>query len=217
MERSGGVGEVGELPHRCKAYSSSEHPACPRRRREANQPRASEERAPPGGKPKTKSCALQGRSPGSNPMSQSLAKNLIHLTFSTKDREPSLAPDAREGLHRYMAGILADLDSPALAINSVADHAHLLLNLSKNQSLANVVMELKRGSSKWLKTQGPRFCQFYWQGGYGAFSIGQSGVGGVKSYISRQEEHHRVKTFQEEFRSFLKRHEIAFDEKYLWS
>ena len=84
-------------------------------------------------------------------MSQSLAKNLIHLTFSTKDRKPTLPHAAREGLHRYMAGILADLDSPALAINSVEDHAHLLLSLSKNHALADVVMELKRGSSKWLK------------------------------------------------------------------
>jgi REP element-mobilizing transposase RayT len=150
-------------------------------------------------------------------MSQSLAKNLIHLTFSTKDREPSLKSEAREGLHRYMAGILCDLDSPALIINSVADHAHLLFNLNKNQPLCDVVMEVKRGSSKWLKTQGLSFCQFHWQGGYGAFSIGQSGVSEVKSYIARQEEHHRVKTFQEEFRGFLKRYEIAFDEQYIWT
>jgi hypothetical protein len=78
-------------------------------------------------------------------------------------------------------------------------------------------MEVKRGSSKWLKTQGLSFCQFHWQGGYGAFSIGQSGVSEVKSYIARQEEHHRVKTFQEEFRGFLKRYEIAFDEQYIWT
>jgi REP element-mobilizing transposase RayT len=150
-------------------------------------------------------------------MSQSLAKNLIHLTFSTKDREPVIFPQARPGLHRYMTGILNDLDSPVLAINSVADHAHVLFNLSKNQALAQVVMEIKRGSSKWLKTQGSPFSQFHWQGGYGAFSIGQSGVQGVTSYINNQESHHQRKTFQAELRSFLNKYEIAFDEKYLWS
>jgi REP element-mobilizing transposase RayT len=116
-----------------------------------------------------------------------------------------------------MAGILADLDSPALAINSVADHAHLLLDLSKNHALAQVVMELKRGSSKWLKTQGTQLGQFHWQGGYGAFSIGQSGVAALKSYIGDQEEHHQGRTFEEELRSLLKRYEIEFDEGYLWT
>ena len=149
-------------------------------------------------------------------MSQSLVKNLIHLTFSTKNREPFLAASVREGLHRYMAGILSDLDSPALAINSVADHTHALLNLSKNQALAQVAMEVKRGSSKWLKTQGPQLAPFHWQAGYAAFSMGQSGVPALKSYIGRQEEHHQGRTFQAELRALLKRYEMAFDERYLW-
>ena len=150
-------------------------------------------------------------------MSQSLSKNLIHLTFSTKNRVPLLVPEVRPGLHRYQAGILADLGSPALCINSVADHVHLLFNLSKSYALAQVVMEVKRGSSKWFKTQGRGLDRFRWQGGYGAFSIGQSGVRGVTSYIEDQEEHHRVRTFQEELRSLLRRYDIAFDERYLWS
>jgi REP element-mobilizing transposase RayT len=149
-------------------------------------------------------------------MSQSLVKNLIHLTFSTKDREPFLAASLRDGLHRYMAGILSDLDSPALAINSVADHTHALLNLSKNRALAQVAMEVKRGSSKWLKTQGPQLAPFHWQAGYAAFSMGQSGVPALKSYIGRQEEHHQGKTFQAELRALLERYERAFDERYLW-
>jgi len=149
-------------------------------------------------------------------MSQSLVKNLVHLTFSTKNREPLLAASLREGLHRYIAGILGDLDSPALAINSVADHTHALLNLSKNQALAQVVMEVKRGSSKWLKTQGSQLAPFHWQAGYAAFSVGQSGLPEVKSYIGRQEEHHRGKSFQAELRALLNRYEMAFDERYLW-
>jgi len=116
-----------------------------------------------------------------------------------------------------MSGILADLDSPALAVNSVSDHAHLLFNLDKNRPLAQVVMEVKRGASKWLKSQGPQYREFHWQAGYGAFSIGQSGVPGVRAYIGQQDEHHRFKSFQEEFRALLKKYELAFEEKYLWT
>lgn len=90
---------------------------------------------------------------------------MIPTTARPEGPERSLKTGARAGLHRYMAGSLADLDSPTFSTNSVADHTHLWLNLSKNQSLAEVVMEVKRGSSKWLKTQGPGFHQFHWQGG----------------------------------------------------
>jgi REP element-mobilizing transposase RayT len=149
-------------------------------------------------------------------MAQSLAKNLIHLIFSTKNRDPVLSEIVRPSLHRYLAGIFKDLESPTLAANSVADHIHILFNLNKNQPLAHVVMEIKRGSSKWLKTQGSDLEQFHWQNGYGAFSIGQSAVEEVKAYIANQAEHHRVKTFEEEFRTFLIRYEIDFDERYVW-
>ena len=98
----------------------------------------------------------------------------------------------------------------------MADHIHILFNLNKNQPLAHVVMEIKRGSSKWLKTQGRDLEPFHWQNGYGAFSIGQSAVEEVKAYIANQSEHHRVKTFEEEFRAFLIRYEIDFDERYVW-
>lgn len=149
-------------------------------------------------------------------MSQSLAKNLVHLIFSTKHREYWLTATVRPQLHNYLAGILRDMDSPALVINSVSDHVHLLFMLSKNRALADVVMEIKRGSSKWIKTQAGPFGSFHWQNGYGAFSIGQSGVTETREYIEGQEEHHRVKTFQDEFRAFLKRYEVEFDERYVW-
>jgi putative transposase len=111
-------------------------------------------------------------------MPQSLAKNLIHLVFSTSKREPVLAEAVREALCAYAAGVLRDLDSPAIAINTGRDHLHALFSLSKNRplALAQVVMELKRGTSKWLKTKGAEFANFHWRAGYGAFSIGQSGV-----------------------------------------
>lgn len=149
-------------------------------------------------------------------MPQSLAKNLVHLIFSTKNRERWITPAVRPELHRYLAGILRDLDSPALVIGSVADHVHVLFMLSKNRALADVVMEMKRGSSKWIKAQGGVFASFHWQNGYGAFSIGESGVAETRQYIEGQEEHHRMKTFQEEFLAFLKRYGMAYDERYVW-
>ena len=149
-------------------------------------------------------------------MPQSLAKNLIHLVFSTKHRERLLEPSVRPKLHAYLAGIFRDEDSPALVINSVWDHVHVLFNLHRTRALADVVMETKRGSSKWLKEQDWRLKGFHWQDGYGAFSIGQSGVEEVRRYIENQENHHRVKTFQDEFRALLKRYEIEYDERYVW-
>jgi REP element-mobilizing transposase RayT len=152
----------------------------------------------------------------SSTMSQSLAKNLIHLIFSTKNRDSLITDAIRPELHKYAGGILSDLTSPPLMMNSVADHIHVLFNLHRTKSLADVVMELKRGTSKWMKEQGPDFADFYWQNGYGAFSIGQSMVDDVIKYIENQAIHHRKLTFQEEFRQFLVRYEVEFDERYVW-
>lgn len=149
-------------------------------------------------------------------MPQSLAKNLIHLVFSTKERRPWLEDTIREELHRYACGILKDLESSALAVNSVADHVHVLFNLHRTKALADVVMEVKRGTSKWIKTKGPQFAEFHWQAGYGAFSVSQSAVAEVEEYIWKQAEHHQKLTFQDEFRRFLQRHKIEFDERYVW-
>jgi putative transposase len=149
-------------------------------------------------------------------MPQSLAKNLIHLIFSTKNRSPLIAEHIRAGLHEYSGGILRDLQSPAILMNSVADHIHVLFNLHRTKALSDVVMELKRGTSLWMKEQGPEFADFYWQSGFGAFSIGQSMVGDVSEYIEKQAEGHRKLTFQVEFRRFLKRYEVEFDQRYVW-
>ena len=136
-------------------------------------------------------------------MSQSLAKNLLHLIFTTKYRQPLLSPDIRPDLHSYLAGILRQWESPAIFINSVADHVHILFCLSKNQPLKKVVEELKKGSSKWIKTKGVKFAKFFWQTGYGTFSVSQSNAPAVKRYIANQEAHHRQVDFQDEFRLFL--------------
>jgi REP-associated tyrosine transposase len=148
-------------------------------------------------------------------VSQSLANILTHLIFSTKNREPLLADkDLRQRAHTYLAAVLQDLKCPALIVGGVADHVHILCQLAKTQSVSVVMEHLKTSSSKWLKTQGIR--TFSWQRGYGAFSVSQSNVASVVSYIEKQEEHHRTVTFEEEFRLFLKRYRVAFDERYVW-
>ncbi len=150
-------------------------------------------------------------------MAQSLAKILLHVVFSTKERRPFLKDVAlREELHRYLGGILTNLDCQPLIIGGVEDHVHLLFVHSRTATVADVVKELKRGSTLWLKTKAPSLSDFVWQSGYGVFSIGQSQVEDVCAYIAGQEEHHRKISFQDEFRRLLQRYEIAFDERYVW-
>ena len=149
-------------------------------------------------------------------MAQSLSKILVHLIFSTKGRERLILDDIRDELHRYSATVLKELDSPAILIGSVEDHIHILFSLSKNHSISKIVEETKKATSKWIKGKGGHYSSFYWQNGYGAFSVSQSGVPDVQKYIANQKEHHRQKTFQEEFREFLNRYEVQFDERYVW-
>ena len=150
-------------------------------------------------------------------MPQSLAKILVHAVFSTKDRRPFLRDKLlREELHRYLGGILTNHNCQPLIIGDVDDHVHILSTLARTYQAAEMVKEVKRGSSLWLKTQSPDLQDFAWQNGYGIFSIGFSQVEAVRQYISRQEEHHRKVSFQDEFREFLKRYEIDFDERYVW-
>src|SRR5439155_18151072 len=107
-------------------------------------------------------------------------------------------------------------DSPMMTMNATAEHVHILFRLGRTISMAKPVEEIKGGSSKWIKSKGVEYGDFYWQNGYGAFSIGQSGVEQLKTYIAQQKEHHRRMTFQEEFRIFLKKYGIEYDERYVW-
>jgi putative transposase len=149
-------------------------------------------------------------------MPQSLANIYIHLVFSTKERFPFLSKEVRPDLHAYMATVLANLNSPAVLNNSVDDHVHLLFKLGRTVSVAQVVEDVKKSSSKWIKTQGPKYEKFAWQAGYGGFSVSESNVPKVANYIRNQEEHHLVKTFQDEYRSFLEKHKMPYDERYVW-
>ncbi|HTI98592.1 MAG TPA: transposase [Dongiaceae bacterium] len=146
-----------------------------------------------------------------------MPKSLCTRFFSTKDRRPFLRDKPlREELHRYLGGILAQLDCQPLIIGGVADHVHLLSTLSRTDTPAEMVKEAKRSSSLWLKTRSPDLHDFAWQNGYGMFSIGYSQAAEVRKYIAGQEEHHRQVSFQDEFRKLLQRYALEFDERYVW-
>lgn len=147
-------------------------------------------------------------------MPQSLAGVLVHLVFSTKNREPSIAAAIRPLLHAYLGGIIDTLGCSPLTVGGTVDHVHILFSLCRTQTIADVVEEAKKGSSKWMKRQGHP--DFWWQAGYGAFSVAQSQVSTVSRYIARQEEHHRVHSFQAELRHLLTRYQLPFDERYVW-
>ena len=149
-------------------------------------------------------------------MPQSHASILVHLIFSTKHRQPLITPEIETELHPYMATVLRTLDSPSLTINGTVDHIHILFRLGRKISLAEVVEKVKSSSSKWIKTKGTEFKNFYWQNGYGAFSIGESGVEALRRYIAKQKEHHRRISFQDEYRTFLKKYGLEWDERYVW-
>ena len=150
-------------------------------------------------------------------MAQSLTQIYLHIVFSTKNRAPFLSdPGLRVRTHAYLAKTCHNLGSPSLIVGGVADHVHVLCRLGKTISISELVRELKRESSKWLKEQSPELASFYWQNGYGAFSVSPGHVEQLKIYIANQEAHHRTETFQDEFRRLLKLYEIEYDEQYVW-
>jgi len=149
-------------------------------------------------------------------MPQSLSLNLLHVIFGTKDRMPLLTPEIRPQLHAYLATIARHDDGECYRVGGVADHVHLAVRLSRTTSVAGLVSGLKTSSTKWLKEQVPGLSKFSWQRGYASFSIGPKDLDAVIAYIDGQEEHHRTKTFQEEYRGFLRRYGIEFDERYVW-
>ena len=149
-------------------------------------------------------------------MAQSLAKIIIHIVFSTKNRESLLSPSIRNDLFAYIVGILNSLDCVTLVINGTEDHIHLMTVMSKTISLSKMMEELKGGSSRWINSHNEKQKNFAWQAGYGAFSVSESQIPNVMNYINGQQDHHRKTTFQDELIMLLKKHKIEFDERYLW-
>ena len=149
-------------------------------------------------------------------MPQSLAKNYLHVTFSTKYREPILQKEDWEEMFSYLSGALSNLDCSPIVVGGISDHIHILCVLSKNIALARLMESIKSSSSKWIKTKGEKYANFAWQNGYGAFSVSQSKVEVVYQYILKQEEHHHGISFKEELLKFLDEYQVDYDERYLW-
>lgn len=140
---------------------------------------------------------------------------LVHVVFSTKERHPWIADDMRTDLHGYLGGIARNIDAIPLIVGGVADHIHALIALPTKLSVADLVRTLKSNSSSWVHERWPQRL-FQWQNGYGAFSVSESNKDAVVRYIENQAEHHRQRSFQEEFLDLLNRHGIEYDPRYVW-
>jgi REP element-mobilizing transposase RayT len=147
-------------------------------------------------------------------MAHTYTNLLTHALFSTKDRQPLIQPEIKSDLYAYMGGIIASLRGKPVLINGPKDHVHVLFVLPASLSLSDLMEKLKANSSKWAAKRWPAL-RFSWQTGYTAFSVSQSKLGEVKAYISRQEEHHRKRTYQEEVVALLKKHGIEFDARFV--
>jgi REP element-mobilizing transposase RayT len=149
-------------------------------------------------------------------MSQSLANILVHLVFSTRDRTPWINDEWRDDLHAYIGGVIRRHGSNLLAAGSVEDHIHLLFPMPRTVSVSELVKEIKSGSSRWIHDAPTRPRDFYWQSGYGVFSLSPGHKEAALQYIASQREHHRTTSFQDEYRKLLVKYEIGYDEKYVW-
>ena len=149
-------------------------------------------------------------------MPQSLSQVIIHLIFSTKDREQWLDAEARPRMHAYLATVCRNLGGEAFRVGGIADHVHIVTTLPRTLAQAELIEEVKKASSKWIKSLGSQYAAFYWQRGYGAFSVSRSQLDSVTKYVERQEEHHRSISFQDEYRAFLEKYQVQFDERYVW-
>ena len=150
-------------------------------------------------------------------MAQSLCKIYLHVIFHTKTTSPTVETEHLERLHSYIGKLVNTTGCQILCVGGTENHVHALLMFSRTETVAHVVEEMKRNSSRWIKTLSPQYKQFAWQGGYAAFSVSQSQVDTVTAYIKNQMEHHKKQTFQEEYLEFLQLHKIEFDERYVLS
>ncbi len=149
-------------------------------------------------------------------MGQSLVQNYIHIVFSTKHRKALIYPPFEQELHAYIGGICNELDCPVLIVGGYTNHIHILCMLSKKLALMTLVQKIKANSSKWIKTKDKQFANFFWQNGYGAFSVNPAQIDIVVNYIKNQHEHHSKKGFKDEYLSLLKTYKVEYNEDYIW-
>ena len=149
-------------------------------------------------------------------MSRTYTNLLTHLVFSTRDREPFIAPELRSELYAYLGGLTRELKGKSYGVNGTIDHVHMLISLPPKVSISEALRFIKSNSSGWVHDKWPKRKSFSWQLGYGAFSVSKSNVPSVLNYIRNQEAHHRKTSFKEEFVEFLVKNEIDYDERYIW-
>ncbi len=149
-------------------------------------------------------------------MPQSLSFVIIHLIFSTKNRELFLSSDTRAPMHAYLATVVRDMGCECYCVGGISDHVHLAIRLSRTTTQAALVEHLKTSSSKWVKAEFPARRSFSWQRGYGCFSISPGDLEALRNYIQDQEQHHKKMSFQDEFRMFLEKYNMNYDEAYVW-
>jgi REP element-mobilizing transposase RayT len=143
-------------------------------------------------------------------------KLLYHVVFSTKERAPFIDAEVASDLHAYYGGIVRELKGEAVIVGGAADHLHALLRLPPSLSISEAMRVVKANTSLWVHQTRPRLSAFAWQTGYAAFTVSRSGAHAVAHYIATQEEHHRRMSYQDELRELLRRHDIDYDEAYLW-
>jgi len=149
-------------------------------------------------------------------MPQSLSALHVHIVFSTKDRVPFLTSESLPTAHAYIARILQNLGCEQPIVGGVADHVHIICNMPRTVSAADLLMTTKKDSSKFIKTLHGSMRDFHWQSGYGIFAVSADHLPMVREYVRSQEMHHKVETFQDEFRRLLREAGLDFDEKYVW-
>jgi putative transposase len=149
-------------------------------------------------------------------MPQSLSKVIVHVVFGTKDREPWLDSNVRTRMHGYLATICRDLGAELVHVGGMSDHVHIVMTPLRTLSQAQFIEHIKKVSSKWIKGLDMRYRGFFWQRGYGAFSVSPSQLDSVLVYVNKQQEHHRTDSFQEEYRELLRKHGVDFDERHVW-
>lgn len=150
-------------------------------------------------------------------MASTLTNLIYHVVFSTKGREPMIVPLIREELYRYIGGIVKNEGGILLQIGGMPDHLHLVIKLKPTHELSKIMQKVKGNTSKWINTQGELKDRFSWQDGYGAFSVSESQVSAVVRYVKGQEAHHRKLSFKDEFTQILERHQVEYEERYLWT
>jgi len=149
-------------------------------------------------------------------MPQSLSKVYVHITFSTKNRQNLIDDSIKDSLYEYIGGVCKGLDCNPVKVGGHKNHIHVLCILSRIIAQMKLLEEIKKRSSKWIKTKGQSYSNFYWQDGYGIFSINPTEIDKVIDYIQEQDKHHKHKSFQDEFRDFLKKYKVDYDERYVW-